>query len=114
MKGCLYFQYLVMRPLGVSPEVKAFDTKADFILSQVTDNEQFANTLARRECCYNHLGYMTAFVVRVPYSEAGSSWFPPQNLSIRGDRVYRGGTVHGDWIDEELSTNINNVYFMED
>jgi hypothetical protein len=112
MKDFLYLQYLVVRPMGVTPEDKAFDTKADFALHNIMDNERQANILADERVCLDCWGRLMSFVVRVPYSSDG--WYPPQHMSIRKNRIYIGGMVDGDWEDEELSTNINNIYCLEE
>ena len=45
MKDFLYLQYLVVRPMGVAPDDKDFDRKAEFALHNIMDDERQANIL---------------------------------------------------------------------
>ena len=47
MKDFLYLQYLVIRPMGVAPDDKDFDRKAEFALHNIMDDERQANILFR-------------------------------------------------------------------
>ena len=111
MKDFLYLQYLVIRPMGVAPDDKDFDRKAEFALHNIMDDERQANILADEKVCLDCFGRMMSFVVRVPFTSDG--WYPPQHMSIKGNRIYQGGMSGGDWYDQELSTNINNIYCLE-
>ena len=42
MKDFLYLQYLVVRPMGVAPDDKDFDRKAEFALHNIMDDERQA------------------------------------------------------------------------
>ena len=111
MKDFLYLQYLVIRPMGVAPDDKDFDRKAEFALHNIMDDERQANILADEKVCLDCFGRMMSFVVRVSFTSDG--WYPPQHMSIKGNRIYQGGMSGGDWYDQELSTNINNIYCLE-
>ena len=112
MKNFLYLQYFVIRPLGVAIDNKDFDRNAEFVLNAIMDDEWRANILANEKVCKDGYGRLMSFIVRVSFSSDG--WFPPQNMSIKGDRIFRGVMSGGDWYDQELSTNINNIYCLED
>ena len=110
MKDFLYLQYLVIRPLGVAPDNKDFDRKAEFVLHTIMDDERRANILADEKVCQDGYGRMMSFIVRVPFTSNG--WYPPQNMSIKGNRIFQEGMSGGDLYDQELSTNINNTYCL--
>ena len=112
MKDFLYLQYLVIRPLGVTPDNKDFDRKAEFVLHTIMDDERRANSLADKRVCLDEDGRLMAFIVRVPYSPGG--WCPPKHMSIKGNHIFRGGMSRCDWHDQELPTNINNIYCLEE
>ena len=112
MKNFLYLQYFVIRPFGVARDNKDFDQKAEFVLNTIMDDEWRANILANEKVCKDGYGCLMSFIVRVSFSSDG--WFPPQNMSIIGDRIFRCVMDGGDLYDEELSTNINNIYCLDD
>lgn len=76
MKDFLYLQYVVIRPIGVAPDDKDFDRKAECLMTAIMDDERRANILADEKVSFGNTGYLTH--------------------------------------DQELSTNINNIYCLED
>lgn len=111
MKDALYLQYLVIRPMGVSPDSTDFDRKAEFLLHMILDDERLASVLADKKHCQDCHGRMMSFIVKIPHAYDG--WYPPQNLSIRGDRIYEVWMYEGEWIDHELSTTVDHIYCLE-
>ena len=112
MKDFLYLQYIIIRPLGITPNYKDFDRKAELVLNMIIDDERKANILANKKVCKDCYGRMMSFIIRVQYSSDG--WYLPQNLSIKGNKLFQAFMLEDEWYNKELSTNINNIYCLED
>lgn len=110
-KRFLYIQYLILRPPGIAPHDKEYDRGASFFAYRIIEDEDYANILARKDHCKDAYGLMDSFVIRI-FNNDGT-WYLPEDLSIKNDKLYILRFEDDEYWEEELSTNVNNIYCFD-